>query len=125
MRPAIRPINFVAQTPQPADNVARNLLSTFVRESRGAERNRRWAFIPAWRADIGHIERELAEIQSVCDRERAQGIELRAAQIVLRDQYLVEGGSLENFLERGNRAEHRISVEQLAALETVVIDHAD
>src|SRR5258705_8985289 len=96
-----------------------------MRQRRGAERNRRWSFVSAWRADIGHVERELAEIQSARDRERAQGIELRAAQIVLRDQYLVECGSFEDFLERGNRAEHRISVEQLAALEAVVIDHAD
>src|SRR4029077_20984963 len=111
-RPAMSPIHFVAPTPEVANDAnrpgsvpAEN--SSFVRERRGAECNRRWPVVSTWRADIGHIERELAQIQSARDCERAQGIELRTAKIFLRDQDLVEGGSLEDFLDRGNRSEHR------------------
>ena len=82
-----------------------------MRQRRGAERNRRWPVVSAWRPYSGHVEREPAKVQSARDRERAQAIELRAAKIVLRDQNFVEGGSLEDFLNRGNRAEHRVTVE--------------
>ena len=101
------PIHFVAPTPEAADSPpALNRLppenSSFVRERRGAECNRRWLVVSAWCADIGQVERELAQIQSARDSERAQAIELRAAKIVLRDQNLVEGGSPEDCLNRGN-----------------------
>jgi len=61
------------------------------------------------RADVCHVERELAQVQSARRRERFQRVELRSATIVLRDKNLVEGGPKEDFLARIYQSECNVA----------------
>src|SRR6266851_7306650 len=58
-------------------------------------------------------------------RELADSPEPLIADLVVRDQHLVEGRRAVNALEVGRASEHALSMHQLAQLEAIVVDKPD
>src|SRR5208282_1247927 len=75
--------------------------------------------------ELADLEREPAAAELPLVGKRPQQRQLPLVERIVRDQYLVEGGGRMDSFQIVQRAQHVEALDQLAALEAVIVDEAD